>query len=143
MIISRKSGTTNSVTSQLTPHFKRSSLVCAISAGLLALSCMPAMAEDGQKASIYQADFFAQYTPQNALEMIERLPGFSFDGGSNARGFGGNAGNVLIDGSRPTSKSGGLRGALVRIPAAQVERIEIIVKRISIIITRPHSNSPR
>ncbi|NQZ06524.1 MAG: TonB-dependent receptor plug domain-containing protein [Algicola sp.] len=126
MNISRKHGTNNIVKSHLNPHFKRSSLVCAISASLLAMSCLPAMAEDGQKASVYQAEFFAQYTPQNALEMVERLPGFSFDGGSNARGFGGNAGNVLIDGSRPTSKSGGLRGALVRIPAAQVERIEII-----------------
>ncbi len=77
-------------------------------------------------SSIYQAEFFTQYRPQNALEMIERLPGFSFDQGSSARGFGGNAGNVLIDGSRPTSKSSGLRGALVRIPAQQVLRIEIL-----------------
>lgn len=76
--------------------------------------------------STYQPSFFVQYQPQNAYDMIERLPGFSFDGGSNERGFGGNAGNVLIDGSRPTSKSGGLRGALTRIPAAQVDRIEII-----------------
>jgi len=76
--------------------------------------------------STYQPSFFIQYQPQNAYDMIERLPGFSFDGGSNERGFGGNAGNVLIDGSRPTSKSSGLKGALTRIPAAQVDRIEII-----------------
>lgn len=75
---------------------------------------------------IYQASFFDQYTPQNAFDMIKRLPGFSFDGGSNARGFGGTAGNVLIDGSRPTSKSSSLQDSLQRIPAAQVERIEII-----------------
>jgi len=75
---------------------------------------------------VYQAAFFDQYEPQNALEMINRLPGFSFDQGSNVRGFGGAAGNVLIDGSRPTSKSGGLRSVLQRIPAAQVERIEIL-----------------
>lgn len=74
----------------------------------------------------YSASFFEQYLPQNALEMIERLPGFNFDSGSNARGFGGNAGNVLIDGVRPTSKSGGLRSSLVRIPATQVDRIEIL-----------------
>jgi len=79
-----------------------------------------------EESSVYPASFFEQYTPQNALEMVQRLPGFSFDQGSNARGFGGNAGNVLIDGSRPTSKSGGLRSALIRIPAAQVARIEII-----------------
>ena len=76
--------------------------------------------------SVYPSSFFDQYLPQNALEMVQRLPGFNFDQGSNARGFGGNAGNVLIDGSRPTSKSGGLRSALVRIPATQIERIEIL-----------------
>jgi len=75
---------------------------------------------------VYPAAFFDQYAPQNALEMINRLPGFSFDRGSNVRGFGGAAGNVLIDGARPTSKSGGLSAALQRIPAAQVERIEIL-----------------
>jgi len=76
--------------------------------------------------SHYPASFFSQYQPQNAMDMIQQLPGFNFDGGDNARGFGGNAGNVLIDGARPTSKSGGLWGALQRIPAAQVKRIEIL-----------------
>lgn len=74
----------------------------------------------------YPASFFDQYKPQNAMDMIQKLPGFSFDGGDNARGFGGNAGNVLIDGARPTSKSGGLWNALQRIPAAQVKHIEIL-----------------
>ncbi|MCK0068116.1 TonB-dependent receptor plug domain-containing protein [Kordiimonas laminariae] len=77
-------------------------------------------------ANTYPASFFDQYNPQNAFEMIQRLPGFSFDGGSNARGFGGNAGNVLIDGARPSSKSASLREVLIRIPVAQVERIEIV-----------------
>lgn len=83
-------------------------------------------AKSAQNHSDYPASFFSQYQPQNAFDMIDRLPGFSFDRGDNARGFGGNAGNVLIDGARPTSKSGGLVGALQRIPAEQVERIEII-----------------
>lgn len=76
--------------------------------------------------SVYQASFFNQYSPQNALEMVQRLPGFKYNQGENNRGFGGNAGNVLVDGLRPTSKSGGLSGALIRIPAALVERIEIL-----------------
>ncbi|XPF94074.1 TonB-dependent receptor domain-containing protein [Colwellia sp. RE-S-Sl-9] len=80
---------------------------------------------------VYTTDFFDQYSPQNALEMIERLPGFSFDEGSENRGFGGNAGNVLIDGSRPTSKSNGLSSVLQRIPAEQVLRIEIITGGVS------------
>ena len=73
----------------------------------------------------FDAEFFEQYTPQTALDMINRLPGFVFDGGSSARGFGGTAGNVLIDGTRPTSKSGGLSEALSRIPAGQVSHIEV------------------
>jgi len=87
---------------------------------------VPAAESTTQSNSNYPAEFFSQYQPQNAFEMIERLPGFSFDRGDNGRGFGGNAGNVLIDGARPTSKSGGLSGALSRIPADQVERIEIL-----------------
>ncbi len=86
---------------------------------------------EASDVNTYQVSFFDQYNPQNALDMIRRLPGFSFDQGSQARGFGGNAGNVLIDGSRPTSKSGGIREALERIPAAQVERIEILRGGIS------------
>jgi len=78
------------------------------------------------ETSIYDTVFFDQYLPLNALDMINRLPGFSFDKGSSDRGFGGNAGNVLIDGVRPTSKSGGLTEALTRIPADQVVRIEIL-----------------
>lgn len=105
-------------------------------AGLAAIVSVPAYAAEPlvsspsvvhtSEASVYSASFFSQYSPQNALEMIQHLPGFSFDQGSNERGFGGNAGNVLINGSRPTSKSSGLRGALVRIPAEQVVRIEIL-----------------
>lgn len=76
--------------------------------------------------SVFPASFFDQYTPQNAMEMVTKLPGFSFDPGSDERGFGGNAGNVLIDGSRPTSKSVSLRDALERIPASQVLHIEIL-----------------
>ena len=98
---------------------------------LLAINMQLAMADTrppntGLNNWNYPASFFEQYTPQNAFEMIERSPGFSFDAGSEARGFGGNAGNVLIDMARPRSKSGDLRGALARIPFEQVVRIEIL-----------------
>lgn len=75
--------------------------------------------------STYSAEFFDQFAPQNALEMIRRVPGFNLQGGRDARGFGGTAGNVLLDGARPTSKNN-LEDVLRRIPATQVERIEII-----------------
>ncbi len=105
---------------------------CAVKVGLISLFTLPSLYSIATESSLsnnatsYPSSFFIQYHPQNAYDMIDRLPGFSFDGGSDERGFGGNAGNVLIDGVRPTSKSGGLRGALIRIPVAQVEKIEII-----------------
>lgn len=75
---------------------------------------------------VFTPDFFAAYAPQSALDMVERVPGFSIDEGSDRRGFSGSAGNVLIDGARPSAKSQDLDSILTRIPAAQVARIELI-----------------
>jgi outer membrane receptor protein involved in Fe transport len=69
---------------------------------------------------------FAGARPNTALDMINRLPGFSFDGGDQVRGFAGAAGNVLIDGQRPTIKTDSLGDTLARITIDQVERIEVI-----------------
>jgi hypothetical protein len=78
-------------------------------------------------AEVYAAAFFADYAPQTALEMVKRLPGFVLqEQDKKVRGFGSGAGNVLIDGSRPTTKSGGIGDALERIPASQVLRIDIL-----------------
>ncbi len=74
----------------------------------------------------YPAAFFADQAPNTAADMIDRLPGFSFDGGGGVRGFAGAAGNVLIDGQRPTSKNDDLYSVIRRIPASQVERIDVI-----------------
>lgn len=80
---------------------------------------------------VYPLSFFEQYNPQTAMDMIERLPGFTFDGGDKVRGFGGGAGNVLVNGSRPTSKTTSLKELLSRIPAAQVVRIDLIQGGVS------------
>jgi len=74
----------------------------------------------------YAPDFFAAQNPNNALDMVGRLPGFSLDTGDAVRGFEGAAGNVLIDGQRPSSKSDALDGILQRIPASRVARIDLI-----------------
>jgi hypothetical protein len=52
----------------------------------------------------FDPDFFAAYAPVTALDMVRRIPGFSIDQGEGRRGFGENAGNVLIDGDRPATK---------------------------------------
>ncbi len=74
----------------------------------------------------YPASFFADNRPQTALDMINRLPGFSFEAGDSVRGFSGAAGNVLVDGRRPSSKTDSLDSVLSRIVAREVERIEVI-----------------
>lgn len=73
----------------------------------------------------YPRSFFDRFYPQTALDLLERVPGFSLDTGAELRGFAGAAGNVLVDGERPTIKSGGLEDFLSRIPADAVDRIEV------------------
>lgn len=74
---------------------------------------------------IYDRPFFDRFFPQTALDMLVRVPGFNITSGETLRGFGSAAGNVLIDGERPSIKSGSLEEFLRRIPADAVERIEI------------------
>ncbi|RFP13884.1 MULTISPECIES: hypothetical protein [unclassified Duganella] len=71
----------------------------------------------------FTPDYFAQFQASTAMDMVARLPGFVFDGGNASRGV---AGNVLINGKRPTSKTEPLGDVLGRIPVAGVERIEVI-----------------
>ena len=74
----------------------------------------------------YPAAFFTEFRPVSALDMIGRIPGFQFDGGTFGRGFAGTVGNILIDGERPPVRSDSLQSVLSRIPAAQVVRIDIV-----------------
>lgn len=71
----------------------------------------------------FDPDFFVTYAPVTALDMVKRIPGFSINEGEGRRGFGENAGNVLIDGDRPATKSDDIFTILSRIPASQVEFI--------------------
>ena len=71
--------------------------------------------------------FFTQVRPGTAMDMVQWLPGFSFTDTRDMRGLEGSGGNVLIDGKPPTSKTDTLQSVLKRIPANQVERVDIIV----------------
>lgn len=87
----------------------------------------PAVDAAQQGVLIFEPAFFAASRPDTALDMIGRLPGFGLDtGDTSTRGFAGAAGNVLIDGDRPSTKSDDLDQVLRRIPADSVERIELI-----------------
>lgn len=75
---------------------------------------------------VFTPDFFAAQRPNSALDMVNRVPGFSIDDGSGARGFEGAVGNVLINNARPASKNDAGSSVLNRTLARQVERIELI-----------------
>ncbi len=84
-----------------------------------------APANTGDRVS-YDAAFFTQFNPQNALDMVNQTPGFSLNGGEDRRGFSGAVGNLLIDGERPVAKSQSVQTILQNIPAGQVLRIEVL-----------------
>jgi hypothetical protein len=91
------------------------------------LATGPALADGGKDSVLsYPESYFADQKPNTAYDMISRLPAFVFDDGATARGFAGTAGNVLIDGNRPTSKTDDLQSILKRIPAADVDHIDLI-----------------
>ncbi len=95
---------------------------------LLLSAAAPLLAQTvpSNETKVYERSFFNPFNPQTARDIVNRIPGFTFDRGDDLRGFGGAAGNVLIDGVRPSSKSGGIEDALNRIPANDVARVEVI-----------------
>ena len=119
----------------------RSTLLAATSVFALALTAVsPALAQEaeaapaapapqagnGRQVLTFTPDFFADQNPNSALDMVNRIPGFSLDDGDGSRGFEGAVGNVLINGSRPASKNDLGSSVLSRTLAAQVVRIELI-----------------
>jgi len=86
----------------------------------------------GGRTTVYDPGFFAQYAPRTALDIVQRIPGFTLDIGNNqaatgvdVRGFAGTAGNVVLNGARPSSKSETLQALLARIPASRVKKVEV------------------
>ncbi|MDD9894197.1 MAG: TonB-dependent receptor [Gammaproteobacteria bacterium] len=80
---------------------------------------------------IYDAAFFAEYSPVNVNDMIDRIPGVSLamnnrGGQNNRRGLGAGENEILINGQRQTGKNNEGRNQLSRISADQVAYIEII-----------------
>jgi len=84
----------------------------------------PPAAATGSR-SYLPADF-AQFAPRNALDMLSRVPGFAIKEEADERGLGEATGNVLINGQRISGKSNDVVTELSRIPAANVERIDIV-----------------
>jgi hypothetical protein len=100
--------------------------MAAAAAALLWGSAAAAQIAGPGGRTVYEAIFFKPFSPANALEIVQRVPGFSLNvGDTEVRGFGQAAGNVVINGQRPSSKSDTLQTILARIPASRVARVEI------------------
>ena len=74
----------------------------------------------------YPAAFFSRYNPNTALDMVRQVPGFQLDDGSSDRGFISAVGNILINDKYPSVKQDTPTAMLARIPANQIEKIELI-----------------
>lgn len=93
--------------------------------GLCASAAAAQEAETGAM-TVYAPSYFAPYSPSTALDVVRRIPGFTLELVSqDVRGFGQAAGNVVIDGARPSSKTDTLEAILARIPATNVARVEV------------------
>ena len=86
----------------------------------------PPIAAPAQRTTVYEAESFVSFAPTTALDIVRRVPGFSLEeGNADVRGFAGAAGNVVINGVRPSSKAATLETTLARIPADSVLRVEV------------------
>ena len=109
---------------------------------LLAGTALPATAQttpqppaDGVQAAattgrndrrVYEAAYFAAFSPATAQQIVAHVPGFVLEqGDQEVRGFAGAASNVVINGQRPSAKADTIDTILSRIPANRVLRVEI------------------
>lgn len=94
--------------------------------------------EQEEGVTVYEPDFFAAYRPSHAKDMLERVPGAAgalSDGGTlsgddDRRGLRSQTTQILINGKRLTTKGNSIQDYFQRIPASQVERIEVITGNV-------------
>lgn len=124
---------------------KRLSLAIGLASALLAVQSQSAFAQapsTSDDATVtYPAEFFAQFQPFSVNDMLQRIPGINLalgggggssrggpgsSGGGNRRGLGAGGDQVLINGRRIAGKGNEGNAQLSRIPATEVQYIEII-----------------
>lgn len=105
---------------------------------IFATLCSPALADDAAAVppaeagatrtggQVYEAEFFARFSPRTALEMLTQVPGFAIRDDGGQRGLGQATANVLVNGQRLTGKSEDTFTQLGRIAAKSVLRIELV-----------------
>ena len=87
---------------------------------------VPAGGGSSAARQVYAPADFARYAPNNAYDMLRQVPSFQIRDNENLRGLGQATGNVLFNGERPSNKGDDMYTQLSRIPAGNVERIEIV-----------------
>lgn len=116
------------------------SFILLLSGPLFSTSALAQEPTTSDSTVTYPAEFFAQYEPFSVNDMLDRIPGISVargnsgggDGGpgsssgANRRGLGLGGDQILINGRRTTGKENEGNSQLSRIPANQVQYIEII-----------------
>lgn len=105
---------------------RKSALLAAVAAISLTAGAAFAQEQAPDGRTIYPAAWFERFAPSNAWDMASQVPGLSVQDGEEVRGFAGAAGNVVINGARPSAKAEKLEAILRRIPAAQVVRVEVV-----------------
>lgn len=109
---------------------------------IICTSSVGALQEAADTAGVanFAPAFFERHSPVTALDMVQRVPGFSLSNGDTSRrGLGDSFGNLLINGRRPSNKSLELQTVLQRIPAEDVERIELVQEALPQYDMRGHS----
>ena len=85
---------------------------------------------DGDDTIRYDKDYFERYAPANAEDMLRRVPGVSIilDAAKDIqeRGFGSGGDQILLNGRRMPGKQSDVLTTVRRIPAADVERVELL-----------------
>ena len=99
-------------------------LACLISVSALAQSDISESEAEGVR--VFYPDYFEEFDPFSALEMVYRTPGFNPQERDGGRGLSDVRTNVLINGERPPPKGQSIRQQLGEMPISRVDRIELI-----------------
>lgn len=103
------------------------------------LTLPPASEQTDDGITVYEPDFFTPYRPTHAKDMLERVPGAAgalgnasgtLSGDDDRRGLRSQTTQILINGKRLTTKGNSIQDYFERIPADQVERIEVITGNV-------------
>jgi len=91
---------------------------------------VPALAQDESAETegirLFAPDYYLEFDPISALELVFRTPGFNPREQQGGRGLSGVRSNILIDGERPPPKGQSIRQQLREMPVDGVARIELI-----------------